>query len=242
MGSFFAGIKAGTLSGFVYIGGLALFNVALLYAFKGQALATIAQNFPTACTASPGVNGTSVQSCFNVVVDWYIPYIALLGFFVSLFFAGIFGRFYESLPGRGPFVKGEAEAALAAIGLVLGDLFGVLLGSTATTVLAAFFLAWTVLYGWLIGRLYKRYTRLITFESVDPRLVKVLVDGKDFTGKTRTFASSSSHMIRAEVSEGASFKGWTVSGGVSVEDSRSFETLMEVKGDGLLKVQGGHKY
>jgi len=241
MGSFFAGIKAGTLAGIVYIGGLTAFNAALLYAFKAQALSLFTQNFPTTCPAIGNANGSNI-ACFNSVVAVYLPYTAFLGFFVSLFFAALFGWSYESFPGRSALAKGEVAAILAAIGLVLGDLYGVLLGPLATGLLAVFFVVWTGLYGLIMGRLYMRYTRLVKFESTDEKLVKVMVDGKDYTGKSRTFAHTSTHKVRAEIDEGVSFKGWNVSGGVTVEDPKSFETLMEVNGDGLLKAQGAKKY
>jgi len=237
LGSFFAGIKAGTLGGVIYIGGLAVFNVALLYAFKGEALDLIAKNNSAVCQIA---NNTSIEGCFNSVVAVYIPYTAFLGFFVSLFFAGLFGWSYESFPGRSSIAKGEVLAVLVALGLVLGDLYGVILGPLATGLLVIFFVAWTGLFGYVIGKLYLRYTRSVSFESTS-KLVKILVDGKDYTGKTRTFAHTSTHEVRAGVEEGASFKGWIVSGGVTVEDSRSFETLMEVSGDGLLKAQGTRK-
>jgi len=239
MGSFFAGIKAGTLGGIFYIGGLAAFNAALLYAFKDAAMNLIYQNYPTIC---PTINSTSIEACFSSVVEVYIPYTAFLGFFVSLFFAALFGWSYESFPGKSSLVKGEVVAVLVALGLVLGDLYGVILGPLATALLVAFFVIWTGLYGFIMGRLYVRYTRTVRFESSDVKLVKVMVDGKDYTGRTRTFAHTSTHEVRAEVDEGASFKGWDVSGGVMVEDPRSFETLMEVNGDGLLKAQGARKY
>jgi len=234
MGSFFAGIKAGTLGGLLYIGGLAAFNVGQLYAFKGVALNLISQNNPTVC---PSLNVTSTEACFNSVVAWYIPYTALLGFFVAVFFAGIFGWSFESFPGKSPVAKGEVAAVLVVIGLILGGLYGVNLGSIATILLIVFMVGWTGLFGYILGRLYSRYTRAVRIESAEEKLVKVMVDGKDYTGRIRTFAHTSVHKVRAEIEEGASFKGWNVSGGVTVEDSRSFETIMEVNGDGLLKAQ-----
>ncbi|MGP8124801.1 MAG: hypothetical protein ACLQEQ_02905 [Nitrososphaerales archaeon] len=244
MGSFFAGIKAGTLGGIVYIGGLTAFNAALLYAFKAETISLFSTNFPNVCPAAGNLNGSSAacfNSVFNLVVTVYLPYIAFLGFFVSLFFAALFGWSYESFPGKSSFTKGEVAAALVAFGLFLGDLFGVLLGSLATVLLAVFFVVWTGLYGFIMGRLYTRYTRLVRFESTNGKLVKVMVDGKDYTGKSRTLAYTSIHKVRADVDEGVSFKQWDVSGGVTVEDPRSFETLMEVNGDGLLKAQGAKK-
>lgn len=239
MGSFFAGIKAGTLGGLFYIGGLALFNVFLLYTFKSDAKNLIARNNPTIC---PSLNSTSIEACFNSVVAWYIPYTALLGFFVALFFVGLFGWSYESFPGKSSIAKGEMAAGLVALGLIFGDLYGVLIGPVANVLLVIFFVTWTGFFGFAIGRLYSRYTRAVRFETTDEKLVKVLVDGKDYTGKSRTFAHTSTHEVRAEVEDGVSFKGWHVSGGVTVEDARSFETLMEVNGDGLLKAQGTKKY
>lgn len=239
MGSFFAGIKAGTLGGVFYIGGLALFNTALLYGFKGEVLRIMSQDYPTIC---PSTNSTSIQTCFNSVASVYIPYIAFIGFFVSLFFAGLFGWSYETFPGRSPVAKGEVTALLVALGLILGDLYGFTIGALPTALLAVFFVIWTGAYGYVLGRLYKRYTRTVKFESVDDKLAKVIVDGKDYTGRLRTFALTSTHEVKAGLSEGASFKQWEVSGGITVEDPRSFETLMEVNGDGLLKVQSIRKH
>ena len=128
-----------------------------------------------------------------------------------------------------------------ALGLILGDLYGFTLGTLPTVLLGFFFVIWTSIYGYILGRLYRRYTRTIKFESPDEKLAKVMVDGKDYTGRTRTFALTSTHEIKAKLNEGASFKQWEVSGGVVVEDPRSYETLMEVKGDGLLRVQSARK-
>ncbi len=236
-GSFFAGVKAGTLGGVLYIGGIAAFNAALLYAFKSEAITLITENNPTIC---PSLNMTSTEACFSSVVTVYLPYIAFIGFFVTLFFAGLFGWSYETFPGKTPLGKGMVVAAMVALGLVLGDLYGVTIGGEATALLALFFMVWTGVFGFVMARLYTRYTRTVRFESPS-KLVKVLVDGKDFTGRTRTFAHTSTHEIRAEMASGAAFREWNVSGGVTVEDPRSFETLMEVNGDGMLRAQGVRK-
>jgi hypothetical protein len=238
MGSILAGVKAGTLGGALYAGGLAAFNIAMWYLFKGEALSQLGSTSPGSC---PPNNSTALQACFNLVASWYVPLTAFYAFFVVLFFAALFGWSYESFPGRSPAAKGEVIAALVALGLVLGDLYGFVLGPEETALLAAFFVGWTAVFGYAMGRLYRRYTRLVRFESADVKLVKVLVDGKDYTGRSRTFARTTTHEVRAKLAEGASFREWTVSGGVSVEDPRSFETLMEVNGDGLLKAQGFRK-
>ena len=69
-----------------------------------------------------------------------------------------------------------------------------------------------------------------------------MVDGRDCTGKARTFATTSSHKVRAEAAEDASFKEWEAAGGITLEDVRSFETVMEVNGDGKLTGKVGTKY
>ncbi len=240
MGSFFAGIKAGTLGGTVYLGGFALFNVFLLYALKADALAVISQNFSQSCL--PATPGTSVEDCFNSVVAVYIPLIAFIGFFIALLYAGLFGRFYERIPGRTPFFKGETMAVVVGLNLLVIGLTGFAFDFVARVSLGVFFFAWTVVYGYLLGRLYRKYTRLVRFESQDPTSIRILVGSRDYTGKEVTLAHTSTHQIRAEVADDASFKEWTVSGGITVDDARSFETAMEIGGDGLLKAQGGKKH
>lgn len=125
--------------------------------------------------------------------------------------------------------------------MLLG-LTGARLGTIATDGLTVFFAIWTVLYGAVLGRLYRRYTRSVRFETADEKLVKVMIDGNDYTGRSRTFARSSAHKVRAKIAKGASFREWNVSGGVTVEDPRSVETTMKVDGDGLLRAQGGKKH
>lgn len=238
MGSFFAGIKAGTLGGTVYLGGFALFNVLLLYALKSDVIAFISQNFSLACAPST----TSVEECFSLVVAVYIPLIAFVGFFVALLYAGLFGRFYERIPGRTPIFKGETIAVVVGLNLLVIGLTGFAFDLAARVSLGVFFFAWTAVYGYVLGRLYRKYTRLVRFESQDPASIRILVGHRDYTGKAVTLAHTSTHQIRADVADDASFKEWTVSGGVTVDDARSFETAMEVGGDGLLKAQGGKKY
>jgi hypothetical protein len=236
MGSLLGGVKAGTLSGGLYFGGAAAFNAFLLFAFKADVLNSISQSYPQNC---PPVH--SIDGCFSSVVS-SLPYIAFLGFLVSLFFVGLFGRFYESVPGGSPLVRGEVTAVLVGFALVLLGLTGARLGALTTDGLAIFYAVWTVLYGAVLGRLYRSYTRSVRFETTDKNLVRVVIDGNDYTGKSRTFARSSVHRIRAKVAKGTSFREWDVSGGVTVEDSRALETTIEVNGDGLLRAQGGKKH
>jgi hypothetical protein len=90
-------------------------------------------------------------------------------------------------------------------------------------------------YAVIIAHFYRKYTRVVEFESPNPEKLKITVDGKNYTGKAKTLALHSTHTVRAP-SESGAFKGWLVSGGVSVLDPKSFETTMRVDGDGLLKI------
>ncbi len=241
MGSFFAGIKAGTLSGVLYVGGLAAFNVILLYALQPSVLTAINQYDPTACPLVPNVNG-SVQDCFDSVVAISVPFIAFIAFFIALLYAGLFGLYYDSFPGRGFALKGITMGAIIGANLVFFGYSGYVFDSQSAAATTVFLLVWTPVFGYLLGRLYKKYTRVVSFSSQDPELLRVMVDGRDQTGKTRTFATTSNHKLRAQVSDDASFKEWAPSGGVSLEDQRSFETVMEVSGDGALDGRVGRKY
>jgi hypothetical protein len=242
LGSFFAGIKAGTLSGILYFGGMAVFNAALLYTLKPDVLAVIQQSYSSTCAPVATVNATTIEDCFASVVAVDVPYIAFVGFFVALLYAGIFGRYYDSLPIRSPTIKGEIIAAVVAVNLAIFGFAGFFFSSEAAIATGAFLIAWTVVFGYFLGRLYKKYTRVVEFQSQDPDSLKVIVDGRDNTGKSRTFALTSSHNIRADVSDDASFKEWEPSGGIKIEDPRSFESTMEVEGDGVLMGRVGKKY
>lgn len=235
----------GTLAGIAYISGLAIFNVFLLYAFKPEILTEIYLKNPGVCTAVATNATHSIEECFDSIAPFFIPIISFYGFFIVLFFGGLFGRLYEHWPGRGATVKGEVTGFMIAATLLLNPLYnlaGIYIDPTILPNLL-FLLGWTGLLGYFMGRLYRRYTRVVTFEVQEEKgFLKIIVDGKDFTGKTRTFATKSIHTVRADASDGGSFREWTVSGGVAVEDPRSFETEMEVNGDGLLKALVSRKY
>lgn len=242
MGSFLAGIKAGTLGGILYIGGMALFNVVLLYVLRPDVLMVIQRSYSSICTPVANVNGTSVEDCFASVVAVDVPYIAFVAFFVTLLYAGLFGRYFDSLPSSSTTIKGETIGALIGANLVFFGFSGFYFDSVSAVATGLFLIAWTLVFGYFLGRLYRKYTRVIAFESLDSNLLRVLVDGRDLTGKVRTFAHTSNHKLRAEVTDDASFKEWEATGGIKLEDPRSFETLMEIEGDGTLKGNVGRKY
>ena len=232
MGSFLAGIKAGTLAAIVYVGGIALFTVLLWYALKPDVLAAISKT--DLCS------GESLEGCFSLVLSYDVPFLAFIGFFVALVYAGVFGVVYDRLPG-GPVIKGELIAGVVGLTFVLFGFIGLYFDYESAVAIAVFFLAWTVVFGYTLGKLYKRYTRLVSFESEDPAALKVLLDGKEVTRKARTLSLTSTHKLKADVAEGSSFKEWVSSGGISLDDSRSFETTFEVNGDGLVRGRVGRK-
>jgi len=241
LGSFFAGIKAGTLSGILYIGGLAVFNVVLLYALQNSALHAISQAYPQSCPLTPNVNG-SAADCFQSVVAVDVPFIAFVAFFITLIYAGVFGLYYDSLPNLGSTVKGLIFAAVIGLSLVFFGFSGYVFDFESGVATALVMLIWTPFFGYLLGRLYKKYTREVEFSSQNPELLKIIVDGRDSTGRVKTFATTSNHKLRAEVAEDASFKEWQAAGGISLEDARSFETTMEVNDKGKIVGNVGTKY
>ena len=247
MGSYFAGIKAGTLSGILYVAGLAAFNVFLLYALKGDVLTAINQANPLDCPLVQNVNG-SVQECFDLVVSVSVPFVSFVSIFVVLFVSGLFGLYNDSMPGGSSIVKGLFFGAIVVFCMIfvvplffgLGLIYAFNLASEVAT--AAFLLCWTPVFGYLLGRLNKKYTRAVEFSSQDPDLLRVVVDGRDCTGRVRTFATTSNHKLRAEIGEGASFREWEATDGITLEDLRSFETAMEVNNNGRIVGKVGAKY
>lgn len=241
MGSTIAGLKAGVLGGVLYVGALTTINVILLYAAKPEIMQYISSNFKSVCPPTAVfLNSTTVSDCFDSIAPVYLPFIAFVAFFVSLLYSAVFGSLYEYIPGRGS-SKGITIGVVVAINLIVFQLVGITFSPRATEALTIFLIADTFAYGFILGDLYVRYTRKVQFLSEDKSL-KIIVDRSDCTGRTKTFAAKSAHNLRADTTGEGSFKEWVVSGGVSVEDARSFETTMEVNGDGMLKALVSKKY
>jgi len=241
LGSFFAGIKAGTLGGILYVGGLAAFNVLLLYALKASVLSAISSAYPQSCPMIPSVNG-SAEDCFSSVVSVDVPFVAFVAFFITLAYSGIFGLYYDSLPMRSSTLRGLLFGVIIGFNLIFFGFSGYVFNSESEIATAAMMLFWTPVFGYSLGRLYRKYTRVVEFSSQDESLLRVIVDRRDSTGKAKTFATTSSHKVRAVVAEDASFKEWETGGGIKLEDNRSFETAMEVNDNGTLRGIVGPKY
>lgn len=241
MGSFFAGIKAGTMGGILYVGGMALFNVVLLYALQADVMASISNANPVLCPMTATVNG-SAQDCFVSLVTIDVPFVAFVAFFITLIYSGLFGIYHDFYPRLGTAAKAMIVAVIVAVNLLFFGFAGYIFDTQSEVATSAFLILWTALFGYSLGRLYRRYTREVGFESEDTSMLRIVVDGRDVTGKLRTFATTSSHKLRAELGEDASFREWEGSGGVNLDDPRSFETVMEVNGDGALKGRVTSKY
>ena len=236
MGSAFAGVKAGILGGMVYAGSIGIFNVLLLYGLKGDVLQFLSTNLSSTCGgAVAGGSIPTAEECFSSVVLIYIPFFSFIGFIISLIFAAAYGILYEYLPGHSQRVKAATIGSLLLIALLYLGLAGLSFEYVARVLLTFFDLGITVVYAFILGGLYRRYTRSVEFVSQDENSLKIIVDGRNLTGKTRTFHLRSSHEVRGEATGDGAFKEWAMSGGVSIEDPKSYATTIQVNGDGMLK-------
>src|SRR5438445_11353184 len=220
---------------------MGLFNVRLLYALTGDVLKLLSANHPSACGGVAGGVRPTPEECFSSVVLVYIPYFIFLGFVISLVFAAAYGILYEHLPGQSPRVKAASMGLLLLIALLYLGLAGLSFEYTARILISLFDLAATVVYAVILGGLYRRYTRSVEFISQDENSLKIIVDGRDLTGKTRTFHLRSSHEVKGETSEGGSFQEWAISGWAWSEDPRRFRTTVGVKGDGMVESVSANK-
>jgi hypothetical protein len=227
-----AGAKAGILGGIFFAAAAGLFNIVLLEVFRSSVLAAFQAN--VLCTTPP----TTPQDCLSTVLQADIPSIVMFPIAVlGIVFGALYGLYFEFLPGKGYRIRAVGIGMLMLIAMILFDVAG----NTTTTdvtqlsIMRSFDSIAMIGYALVIARYYKRFTREVKFESPNPERLKISVDGRNWTGKVKTLAVHSEHTIKAP-SESGAFKEWHVSGGVSVLDSKSFETTMRVDGAGLLKI------
>lgn len=232
MASGLAGAKAGILGGIFFAAAVGLFNIALLEALSSNVLAYF--QTVSICTTPP----TTPGDCFSTLITADIPSLVMFPVAVlGIVFGALYGMYFEFLPGRGYPIKALAMGMLMLIFMIVFDLAG----STSTTdvtqlgIVRVFDAVAMVGYTLIISHYYRKFTREVDFQSPDPSRLKITVDGKNYTGKKKTLSISSTHTVRAP-SESGTFHEWLVSGGVTVLDSKSFETTMRVDGDGLLKI------
>jgi hypothetical protein len=143
--------------------------------------------------------------------------------------------YFEFLPGKGYRIRAVAAGMGMLIMMLVLGVAGYTADSTQNAFMDAFDVAAMLGYSLIIARFYRKFTREVEFVSSDLEKLKITVDGKNFTGKTKTLSVHSTHTVRAP-SESGTFHQWLVSGGVSVLDAKSFETTMRVDGDGMLKI------
>ena len=182
-----------------------------------------------------GTAGTP-QDCFSTLITASIP--SLVAFpiaVIGILFGGLYGSYFEFLPGKGYGIRALAAGmGMLILMLVLG-VAGYTADATQNAIMDAFDVAAMLGYSLIIARYYRKFTREVEFVSPDKEKLKITCDGKNFTGKLRTLSVHSTHTVRAP-SESGAFHQWLVSGGVSVLDAKSFETTMRVDGDGMLKI------
>jgi hypothetical protein len=224
-----AGAKAGILGGIFFAIVAGLVNWALLEAFSSttlQVLSTISY-----CSGTAG----TPQNCLSTLINTNIPTLAVLQGATGILFGALYGMYFEFLPGQGYTMKAVAAGMGMLIILLFFGLAGITVDRTQQVIMYAFDVVAMLGFTVILARYYKRFTREVEFQSPNPEALKIVCDGKNYTGKLKTLAVHSTHKIRAP-SESGRFHEWLVSGGVTVLDSKSFETTMRVDGDGLLKI------
>ena len=224
-----AGAKAGILGGIFFAAVAGLANWALMEAFSSavlQVLSTISY-----CSAPAG----TPQACLSTLINTNIPTLAVLQGASGILFGALYGTYFEFLPGNGYRIKAVAAGMLMLVVLLFLGLAGITIDRTQQVIMYVVDVVCMTGYVIITAHFYREYTREVKFESPNPESLKITVDHKNYTGKTKTLSLHSNHTVRAP-SESGAFHAWLVSGGVSVLDSKSFETTMRVDGDGLLKI------
>jgi hypothetical protein len=227
VGSALAGAKAGAVASLYFAGSVSLFNILLLLTFKAQVISYL-QTFSDCA-------GSAAQSCLSVLVIEVIPIDDFLRtLVVAMLFAVATGVYFDYLPGPTYSRKTLLMSIIMLVAMLFLDLYGVVTSVTQEVAMVAFELMAVVFYALIMARLYRRFTREVEFQTVTPA-GRVVVDHRDLTGKKRTFSVKSSHKVEA-AGELKTFRGWLVSGGVTVKEPKETKTSILVTGDGMLKL------
>ncbi len=237
MGSVLAGARAGAVASLYFAGSVSLFNLLLLYSFKTQVLAYLAQNYPSTCSAAATSSSTgSAESCFtDIVINGVVTADFLRVAVIGMVFALVIGLYFDQLPGRSYLSRALLASLVMLIGMLFLGLYGLVIDETQALLMILFQSGSAFLYAAIIARLYRHFTREIEFQN-PAKSVKVLVDGRDVTGKKRTFTVNSNHKLELGGDQ-VTFKGWSVSGGLTVKEPKEQKTTLRVTGDGILKVR-----
>jgi hypothetical protein len=224
-----AGAKAGILGGIFFAAVAGLANWGLMEAFSSTALQVL-----STISYCSGTQGTP-QACLSTLINTNIPTLAVLQGASGILFGALYGMYFEFLPGNGYRIKAVAAGTLMLVVLLFLGLAGITIDRTQQVIMYGVDVVCMLGFVVITAHFYREYTREVKFVSPNPEKLKITVDHKNYTGKTKTLSFHSNHTVRAP-SESGAFHAWLVSGGVSVLDSKSFETTMRVDGDGLLKI------
>ncbi len=233
MGSARAGAKAGVITSLYFSGAAVALNATVLLAFKSQVLASLAASAANCSQSGPASQAGTAQFCFSSLFTSALP-VFFIGLLAISFLASIFfGVYFELIPGKS-YLRKALLVSLVMLVVMLNLVLPLAGDGQQELLMITFEVALAVGYSVATARLYRRFTREVEFQSSDPSKLKVMLGRRDQTGKKRTFSVNSTQAVQASA-EGRRFRGWLVSGGVSVEDSKSPITAMKVLGDGLLK-------
>jgi hypothetical protein len=215
----------GTIVGLYFSGTAVALDALVLLAFKSQVLTALAANY-TNCSQS-------AQSCYSSLFTGALP-IYFAGLLVISFLATVFyGVYFEYVPGGSYFRKALLIALLMLV-VMLNFVLPIAGDTQQELLMIGFEIVLAGGYAGATGKLYRRFTREVEFQSAQPAKLRVMLGRKNQTGKKRTFSLNSKQKVVAE-SDGRSFRTWVVSGGVSVDDPKNSIAEITVLGDGLLK-------
>jgi hypothetical protein len=229
LGSLLGGLKAGIAGSLFLASAVSVFNAVVLFAFKGEVLSALESTTTVNCSSA-----SAAQSCFNNLIVPGIPeydFVRIL--IVAMCSSLTIGMYFDYIPAPSYARKTLIASFMMLIVMLFLELYGIVADSTEEVLMVSFELVAVVAFSIVFATLYRRFTREVEFQTQRPGL-KLLVDRRDLTGKKRTFTTNSSHSVEA-VSDGKPFRGWLVSGGVTVESAKQPKTRMRIAGDGLLK-------
>lgn len=153
MGNTTIGLKAGAIAGIIYGLVLGLLSYVTVVADKSAITGVLTKNLPS---NSP----FTVQQLYDIVVIFTPAIAATAGIFGGLIIGAIYGRLFESIPGKTSVIKGVLVGAflwvLVSVLADLGDLqygLAVYLGDVGVGLFSA------MLFGVLLGYFFGRFTR-----------------------------------------------------------------------------------
>jgi hypothetical protein len=233
LGSALAAAKAGLVTSIYFAGSVASFNALVLLTFKSQVIAILTQNYTNCAGGGPATQVGSAEYCFTALFTGSVLLFFAQLLLISFFFAIAYGLFFEILPGGYSYGKKSLLMSLIMLVAVLFTITPVVGNLEQLVIVVGAEVALALVMALVQARLYRRFTREVEFQTPDPA-IKILVGKRNQAGKKRTYAIGSTQSVEA-AGEGRQFKGWLVSGGVTVDDARSPTTKIHVTGDGLLK-------